>query len=263
MVLESLFGRRRVLIGMIHAPALPGSPQNTLSADDILDFVLRDADALTDGGVDGLMIENFGDTPFYPDRVPPHTIAQMTLLAAAVKRRFSLPLGINVLRNDARAALAIAAATGAEYIRVNILTGARVTDQGLIQGRAHQVLRYREFLKAGTRIFADVAVKHSAPLGERLVADEVDDTVERGGADALIASGAGTGKQTPLDRLREIRAAAPGFPLLAGSGVTFDNIVETLAIADGAIVGTSLKRDGVSSNPVELARVRELVRAIK
>src|SRR5690242_11478492 len=120
MQLLDIFSTAKPVIGMLHIPALPGSPRNALGLDAIADRVLADAEALNAGGIDGLMIENFGDVPFYPNDVPPHTVAFMTRLALEVKRRFNLPLGINVLRNDGRAALAGAMAAGARFIRVNI-----------------------------------------------------------------------------------------------------------------------------------------------
>src|SRR5215212_5479938 len=157
-----------VVIGMLHLPPLPGAPQYSIDARtlaQIRDAVLRDADALVDGGVHGLMLENFGDVPFYPGRVPAHTVAAMTAIATDVRRRFDLPLGINVLRNDGVSALGIAAAVEAEYVRVNVLCGARLADQGIIQGIAHDLLRERAMLNAHrVKIFADVDVKHSAPL---------------------------------------------------------------------------------------------------
>src|ERR1051326_681144 len=165
------------LIGMLHVPALPGSPLNELTLSAIVDWVLTDAGSLAKGGIDAFVLENFGDVPFYADRVPAHTVAFMTAIAAEVKRGFKLPLGINVLRNDAESALAIAAAVPAEFVRVNIHTGARVTDQGLIEGRANDTLRYRKLLGSDVRIFADVDVKHSAPIAARPLEDEVEDIV--------------------------------------------------------------------------------------
>src|SRR5215510_11771107 len=165
------------VVGMLHVPALPGSPLSEIRLDDIRVRILQDANALVSGGIHGLMLENFGDVPFYPDRVPAHVVAQLTTLAAEVRRAYpSLPLGINVLRNDGRSALAIAHAIGATFIRVNVLCAARVTDQGIIQGIAHELLRDRAILGAtNVKIFADVDVKHSAPLAQRPIQDEVDD----------------------------------------------------------------------------------------
>src|SRR5262245_30201944 len=155
-----MFGVTKPAIGMLHIPALPGAPLNQLDLHAIVEWVLVDARELTDGGVDGLLLENFGDIPFYPQQVPPHTVAFMTVVGAEVKRHFRLPLGINVLRNDPESALAIAAAISAEFIRVNIHTGARLTDQGVIEGAAHNTVRYRKLLGSSTKIFADVDVKH-------------------------------------------------------------------------------------------------------
>jgi membrane complex biogenesis BtpA family protein len=168
---------RKVVIGMLHLPPLPGSPRHApsaLGADRITKSVLADADVLADGGVQGLMLENFGDVPFYPGRVPAHVVAHMTAIALAVRQRLpDLPLGINVLRNDGQSALAIASAVGAAFIRVNVLCGARVTDQGVLQGIAHDLLRERAILGAQhVKVMADVDVKHSAPLASIALEDE-------------------------------------------------------------------------------------------
>jgi membrane complex biogenesis BtpA family protein len=216
------------------------------------------------GGAHGLLLENYGDVPFYPARVPIEVATSLTAIAAAVKRESLLPLGINVLRNDGQTALAVAQASGAAFIRVNVLCGARVTDQGIVQGIAHDLLRDRARLAAGeVRILADVNVKHSAPLAVRPLADEVDDLLERGCADALIVSGAATGKAADQEELRRVYQAAAGrAPVLVGSGVTAENIAALLPIADGFIVGSSLKSGGRAENAVEPARVRALVEAV-
>src|SRR5438552_6249237 len=163
--MRQVFTRKKPIIGMLHLPALPGSPANKLSAGAIRDHVLKDGEALASGGVDGIILENFGDVPFYPGKVPPHTATFMTAIGVEVRRAFDLPLGINVLRNDAESALAIAFAAGAQFIRVNIHSGARVTDQGLIEGTAHETLRYRKLLGSEVKVFADADVKHSSALG--------------------------------------------------------------------------------------------------
>ncbi len=152
------------IIAMLHLPALPGAPANEMDAAGILGRLLRDAEALAAGGVDALLLENYGDAPFHPRRVPPETVAFMAVLAREVRARFDLPLGVNVLRNDGRAALAVAAAAGGAFIRVNVYTGARLTDQGIVQGAAHRLLRYRRLLGSQVLVLVDVAVKHSAPL---------------------------------------------------------------------------------------------------
>jgi membrane complex biogenesis BtpA family protein len=186
----------------------------------------------------------------------------MTALACEVKARFAVPLGINVLRNDALAALAVAAAANGDFIRVNVYTGARLTDQGVLQGEAHRILRRRKLLDSRVLVFADVAVKHSAPLAPRELRDEVEDTVSRGRADAIIITGRGTGKDTSIDDLRTAKEAAGEVAVLAGSGVTIERMSEVLAHADGLIAGTALKKDGVVGNPVDAARVRRFAEAV-
>jgi membrane complex biogenesis BtpA family protein len=253
------------VIGMLHLPALPGAPLANLPVDKILDQMLRDADSLSGGGVDGLMMENFGDVPFFPTRVPAYVVAFMTAIACEVRKRFDLPLGINVLRNDGLSALAVAHASGADFIRVNVLSGARVTDQGVIQGIAHDLLRERTKLGAtNIKIMADVDVKHSAALAPRPIEDEVDDTLERGLADALIVSGAGTGKATDPAKAKQVKARAGGHaPVFIGSGASVATIDALLPHVDGFIIGTAFKRDGNPNNPVDPSRVHELMQKLK
>lgn len=258
-----MFGAEKFIIGMLHLPALPGSPLNKLEFDAVIDWVLEDAKALTEGGVHALMMENFGDMPFYPDHVPPHTVAYMSAAAMEVKRQFKLPLGINVLRNDVESALGIAAAVAAEFVRVNVHVGARLTDQGLIEGRAYETVRYRKALGSAIKIFADVDVKHSAPLADSDLETEVEETIGRGCADAVIVSGSATGRQTSLEDLKIAKAAAGDAHVIAGSGVDASNVAAILGVADAVIVGTSLKRDGVTTNPVDAARVRAFMQAVK
>jgi membrane complex biogenesis BtpA family protein len=262
----------KAVIGMLHLLPLPGSPcavppagagRGSASAAVLAaarELLLADADKLVAGGCHALMMENFGDTPFFPGRVPATVVAAMTALAADVKRRHpQVPLGINVLRNDGESALAIAAAVGAEFIRVNVLCGARVTDQGVIQGIAHDLLRLRKSLDAErVAILADVDVKHSAPLAARPIEHELDDMVKRGMADAVIVSGSGTGAQVDLAKLARVKAAAGKTPVLIGSGVTAAALKDLVPHADGFIVGTSLKADG----KVEQKRVEALLRAL-
>lgn len=254
---------------MVHLPPLPGSPRFAASSTiaQIRDAALRDADALVNGGVDAMMVENFGDVPFFPGTVPAHTVAAMTVIAAAIRGAFpDHPLGINVLRNDGRSALAVAAAVGASYIRVNVLCGARVADQGLIQGIAHDLLRDRATLgpgAAGVRIFADVDVKHSAPLAPTSIESEVDDVLKRGLADALIVSGSGTGKATDAQHLARVKAAAGAAPVYVGSGATEQTIPLYLPHCDGLIIGTAFKENGDRRNPVDPARVRRMMAVVR
>lgn len=252
------------VIGMLHAPPLPGSSEYHGDFAAVRQAILRDAQALADGGVDGMMLENFGDAPFYPGRVPAITVAAITALACDVRSRFNIPLGINVLRNDGCSALAVAVACGASFIRVNILCGARVADQGVLQGIAHDLLRERSYLRAGNiEIWADIDVKHSAPLATRGMEDELHDLIGRGKADAVIVSGTATGQPIDLQTLQTVKAAAGTTPVLIGSGVSAQNIAQFFPFANGAIIGSSLKVDGRVDQPVDVRRVREFVSAVR
>lgn len=247
---------------MLHVPPLPGSPRYGGNFDVVLHAVLADGQTLVDAGFHALLLENFGDAPFFPRRVPAETVAAMTRLAAEVRRHCDVPIGVNVLRNDGESALAVTAATGAAFIRVNVLCGARVTDQGLVEGIAHDLLRLRRRLGADhVQVLADIDVKHSAPLAARPIAEEVEETIGRGGADAVIVSGAATGQPVDTALLAAARRAAGDTPLVIGSGVTATWLPELWPSADAFIVGTSLKHDGVTTNPVDPDRARALADA--
>ena len=259
---NQLFNHPKPIIGVIHLPPLLGSPQSTLPFREIRICALSDAGRLIDNGIDGVIIENYGDAPFYPDRVEPHTVAALALIANEIREHHpQTPIGLNVLRNDAKSAMAIATVTGANFIRVNVHTGAMLTDQGLIEGKAHETLRYRSILKSEVKIFADIAVKHATPLAPIDILTIAEDTYHRGLADALIVTGTATGKSTDLGQLKTVKSAVPQARVLAGSGVTIDNLTEVLQYADGVIVGTSIKRDGVTTNAVDPDRVRALIKA--
>jgi hypothetical protein len=145
-----------------------------------------------------------------------------------------------------------------------VLCGVRVADQGLLHGIAHDLLRDRSALgAAGIAIFADVDVKHSAPLAPRPIEDEIDDTIHRGMADALIVSGAGTGKATDPKKLARVKQRAGTTPVLVGSGATPETISDIRQQCDGAIVGTYFKRDGRVDEPVDADRVRRFMAAIR
>ena len=249
------------LVGMLHLPALPGAPGHGGGLELVRQRMLADAQALAEGGADALLLENFGDTPFYPGPVPPLTVAHMTALAWRLAEATDLPFGINVLRNDALAALAIAHATGASFIRVNVLCGVRVADQGLLEGQAHELLRERQRLGAESiAILADLDVKHSAPLAPRDMLDEARETLQRGGADALVLSGRATGGVTDADAFRRLREALPEACLVIGSGVTPSNAAE-YNDADALIVGSSLK--SAPGDPIDASRVSRLVSALR
>jgi membrane complex biogenesis BtpA family protein len=254
-------GLPRLLVGMVHLLPLPGSPRWGGSLAAVIELAVADARTLEAGGFHACLVENFGDAPFTRGRVDPVTVAAMTAAIAEVRRAVRIPVGVNVLKNDARAALAVAAATGAAFVRVNVHVGAVVADQGLIQGDAYRTLRYRRALGTETRLFVDVGGKHAVPLAPVEIEQVARDAAHRGLADALVVSGVATGAPTPLGDVERVRAAVPDHPILVGSGVTPETVRDLLRVADGAIVGTWVKRDGRTTAPVDPARVAALARA--
>lgn len=265
MLTRTDFTRRfggNAVIGMVHVAALPGAPMYGGSMQAIVDAALRDARALREGGCDAITFENFGDRPFFKDRVPAETVAALTRVIVEVAAEVGMPFGVNVLRNDAASAIAVAAATGAAFIRINVHTGAMLTDQGIIEGCAAQTLRKRAALAPEVLIFADHIVKHAMPLAAIDEAQAAKDLRHRGLADAIIVSGAETGAEPDRSRFTRVREALADAPILVGSGLTESN-AGTFADADGAIVGTSIKIDGRVDAPVDPDRVKRLVAAFK
>jgi len=256
-----IFKNRRPVIGMVHLLPLPGSPR-ARAMTEIRKAAIADAHALALGGVDGVLVENYGDAPFTSGAVEPQVIAAMSVIASEVRAAAGLPIGINVLRNDAHSALAVAVATGASFIRVNVHVGAAETDQGHIDGRAFETLRFRKLLDADAAIFADVFVKHARPSDRIDVATAARDTAYRGGADVLLVTGPETGAAPASARLQDVKRAVPEVPVMVASGLTPEN-VDGFREADGYIIGSALERGGVAGNRVERNRVRAMVRALK
>ena len=258
------FAQHLPIIGMVHLLPLPGAPGWGGDMAAVRRRALADALTLVEEGVDGLLVENYGDLPFLKGPVGPETVAAMAVVVADVVQATKVPVGVNVLRNDPIAALAVACAAGARFVRVNVHSGAVATDQGVIEGRAGDALRYRRLLGAGgVALLADVAVKHGVPLGPQPIGEQARDAAYRGLADALVVTGPATGMEPSVEDLRAVRRAVPDRPLLVGSGLSPDNALTLLALADGAIVGTALKRDGQTAAEVDRERVRRLMTAVR
>ncbi len=247
------------LIGVIHLLPLPGAPGYEGDLASIEQRALRDAGAYTSAGFDGILLENFGDVPFFKDSVERVTVAAMSRIACRLREKFPVSLGVQVLRNDALSALAVAAVSGAEYIRVNVLAGVMATDQGLIEGNAAEIQRARAGLCPEVSIFADVLVKHAQPLSPVSMNRAVKDLVQRAMADAVIVTGDATGSPVDWEDLREAKVAST-VPVYIGSGVTDATVRQALEIADGVIVGSAVKRGGDPRNAVDLERARAFVK---
>lgn len=263
MELRHIFKADNPVIGVVHLSPLPTSPRWKGKLSEVISRAEQEATALAAGGVDGIIVENFFDAPFPKDCVDPAVVSAMTLIVDRLKGMVMLPIGINVLRNDARSAMAIATCTEVQFIRVNVLTGVMATDQGLIEGKAHELLRYRRELGSQVAILADVLVKHARPLGTPNLTVAVQDTIERGLADGVILSGWATGSPPTQSDLELATAAAGDTPVFIGSGANWENIPHLMQAANGVIVSSSLKRYGKISETIDPIRVSQFVEAAK
>lgn len=263
MELQHIFKSPNPIIGVVHLLPLPTSPRWGGSLKAVIARAEQESTALAAGGVDGLIIENFFDAPFTKGSVDPAVVSAMSLVVQRVKNLVPLPIGINVLRNDACSAMAIASCVDAQFIRVNVLTGVMETDQGLIEGEAHRLLRYRRELGSDVKIFADVLVKHARPLGAPNLTTTVHETIERGLADGIIISGWETGSPPNLGDLELAIDAAKNVPVFIGSGANWENIPSLIQAANGAIVSSSLKRRGQIDQPIDPIRVSRFVEAMR
>jgi len=250
----------KLFIGVVHLKPLPGSPRWHGDLENVINNAIIDVQAYDRGGAHALFIENFNDAPFAKGVVGPETVASMCAVARAIREHTKLPIGFNVLRNDVKAALALCAATGGSFVRVNVHCGAMLTDQGIIEGDAHNTLRYRQHICPHVQILADVHVKHAVQLGASPIGDDARELIERGMADAVIVSGIGTGYATDFADLELVRRAVPQGKVLIGSGVKTGNVSEYLRLADGIIVGSSLKFNGRLTAHVDQKRVAALAK---
>ena len=250
------------LVGVIHLPALPGAPGASTPVGAIAEHAAEDARVLEDAGFTAVMIENFHDVPFRPEHADPETIAALAIVVARVVKAVSLPVGVNVLRNDALAALGVAVAAGGAFVRVNVLSGAAVTDQGLLSGRADELLRRRASLRAPVAILADVDVKHATSLDTRPLPIRAADLVRRAGADGVLVTGHATGQPVDPAALVAVREAVSPAPVLAASGVVPATLGDTLSLCDGAVVGTALKDPATGRiDRARASRFKESLRA--
>lgn len=252
------------LVGVIHLLPLPGSPEWGGRMEPVLERAVEEAGILEAGGFDGLLVENFQDAPFYPGAVPPETVSAMTLAVSRIRQAVEIPVGINVLRNDADAALSVAVVTGAGFIRVNVHTGSMFTDQGLLQGEAHRTLRKRRALGASVSILADVLVKHATPPPGSVLETAARDAWFRGRADGIILTGTETGARVDVDEIRRVREALPSRGRIwVGSGATPETVEGLLQVADGIIVGSALQDQGRAGGGILPERVADFISAAK
>ncbi|MDW8083917.1 MAG: BtpA/SgcQ family protein [Candidatus Caldarchaeum sp.] len=264
--LKELFKNPKPIIAMIHLPPLPGSPRYDGTAiEDIIEYALRDAEILKSGEVDGLQVENIGDYPYLkPDDIGHETSAILAVVAREVRKSTGLPVGICCLANGVIPAMAACVASGGKWVRAAEWANAYIADEGFVEAIAHKALRYRANIRAyDVKVFADVHVKHGSHfiISDRPFEEQVSD-VEFFDADAIIVSGTRTGAETPLERVVKAKQAT-SLPVMIGSGLNPSNAVQLLQVADAAIVGSYMRRDGKFWNPVEPERVKALMAVVK
>lgn len=262
-IIQSLFGVRPALIGAIHAQALPGTPAGRLPVQAIADAAAAEAELYARAGFHGLILENTHDRPYLKGAaVGPEIVAALSIVGQAIRRASALPLGIQVLAGANRAALAVAHACGAAFVRVEGFVFAHVADEGLIESSAGELLRYRRTIGAeNILIFADVKKKHSA---HAITADvdivETAKAAEFFAVDGVVVSGVATGSAADPAEVLAVSNAV-NVPTLIGSGITPDNLAQFRG-ADAFIVGSSVKSSGVWSGELDLARTRACVDAL-
>ena len=253
-----------IVYGVVHLKSLPGSPGNYLTLDEIIELAQEDVNSLVFGGVDGLIIENFGDVPFTKDNVSKRTIASFTKVVENIEYDREIKVGINVLRNDGIAALSIAEATNADFVRINVLNNVMMyTDQGIIEGKAHEIAEFKNTLNKEIDIYADVFVKHAVPPEGSKIENHTEELIERAGADVVIVTGDGTGHQIDIEDLSKVREIVPQGRLAIGSGVNEENVEDYVDLSDILIVGTSFKVDHDVSKRVDQRSVEQLIQKIK
>ncbi|KUO74691.1 MAG: photosystem I assembly BtpA [Clostridia bacterium BRH_c25] len=258
---ERLFHNKKVIIGMVHLLALPGTPAFDGDMERVYSQALYDGAALKKGGVSALMVENFGDAP-YPKKLDLEQSTALAAVARVVKQQAGLPIGIDAAFCDYEAALACAKAAGADFVRLAVFVDTVECFAGILQPCCVDALKYRKRIMAeNIMIFADVQVKHTHMLLPSVSIEESAKTAVSCGADAVIVTGTHTGGETPIEAVKKVKQAV-NCPVIVGSGVNPANIKEQMIIADGAIVGSSLKEKNVATNPVDVEKVYELIKSL-
>ncbi len=253
-----------IVYGVVHLKSLPGSPGNYLPLDEIIELAQEDVNNLIFGGVDGIIIENFGDTPFVKDDISKRTLASFTTVVENIEYDRDIKVGINVLRNDGISALSIAEATKADFVRINVLNNVMMyTDQGMIEGQAHEIAQFKNSLNKEIEIYADVFVKHAVPPEGSKIENHTEELIHRAGADVVIVTGDGTGHEINLEDLNKVRDIVPQGKLAIGSGVNEENIEQYVDIADILIIGTNFKVDQDVSKRIDQRSVEKLIQIIK
>jgi membrane complex biogenesis BtpA family protein len=262
--MNQLFSRPKPVVGVIHVGALPGTPRGAQSVFELVNVARQEAKLYRECGVDGVIIENMHDVPYLRGEVGPEIVAAMTAIGVEVKTECDLPVGLQILAGANIEAMAVAHAAGLDFIRAEGYAYAHVADEGLIQASAAKLLRYRRMIGAThVQVWADVKKKHAA---HAITADvslgETAETVEFMGADCVIVTGSATGRPPTIADVQEAKRHC-GLPVFLGSGITGNNIAEFYDDADGFIIGSAFKIDGLWANTIDPGRVTGFMNVIQ
>lgn len=261
-LIEQMRQGRKTVIGMVHCQALPGTLHYHGDIERIIRLAVEDARELEAGGVDGICVENGNDSPT-GERLEAAQIAALGVVAAKVREQVQIPIGIDAAFNDCRAAFAVAVASGAEFIRCPVFVDTVVSGAGVLEPCNREAVLYRRWLKAEhIGILADVQVKHAFLLAPQISIVDSAKWAQSRGADVLIITGKDTGEETSLNQVQEVKRAVK-LPVIVGSGIKAENVKSQFKYADGAIVGTEFKRDGIYQNPVDRERVKTLMEEVR
>ena len=256
--------KSKAVIGVIHVGALPGTPRSVQTLSDLVTSAKHEAGIYRESGVDGVIIENMHDVPYLRGEVGPEIVAAITAIGVEVKNECNrLPVGIQILAGANIEAMAVAHAAGLDFIRAEGYAYAHVADEGFIQSSAAKLLRYRKSIGAErVQVWADVKKKHAA---HAITADvslgETAETVQFMGADCVIVTGSATGKPPNVADVKEAKANCR-LPVFLGSGITENNISEFYNDADGFIIGSAFKLDGLWSNTIDPARIASFIKVV-
>ena len=255
---ELLAVNRQFVIGMVHCLPLPGTTGYRGSVEEIYRQAVQDARTLEESGVDAVIVENMGDDPF---GVMLDLIQRTTLAVAAQKVRDAvhIPVGVDAAFCDWEALLSIAYSTGCQFVRIPVFVDTVEFYGGLITPCAKECMRYRHLMGMdGVMVLADIQVKHTNMLLPHVSIEQSAKNAAACGADGIIVTGSAIGMETPIEMIEKVKKVVP-VPVIAGSGVNAANIGEQLKIADGAIIGSSLKEGGIVSNPISGRLVKEVL----
>lgn len=259
---SALFSSKRPIIGMIHLLPLPEAPLYQGNLDAIYERAMREAAALQSAGVDALIVENLGDEPYLPAELTPAQLALMAAITRDVIRAVSIPVGVNCQFNAWQSEIAVAHASRAAFIRVEVFVDTVLMAQGLVHPCSAQIRRYQQTLGAqNVALWADIQTKYTRNILPQTIEQSALDA-QAAGADVLIVTGAATGKATPLDVVAQVKQVA-SIPVVVGSGTNAANVTQVLSVADGAIVGSSLKEGGRAENEVSSQAAKTFMAAVR